>query len=469
MALTANKFIQPDGAASGGKQQTKSATWGEEALAILSGGQAIQLDIAPSGLTHSPGQISYDAACKGPKSDMGYGTGVQAVSYNHGEELYVPFLNDTGVQIDNGKAINAQGFDVTEEVLKGILFDSTSAATSSSFIGLATHDVPNGEVGLATYTGKVRDFDTSLLSGGPLYGGTSGDLTNTRPQYPAKIFIVGSLVKADASTGVVQVLPADFRRFDVSTSASFTSQGVGAGTFYKGGFYDWATTSVTLTQASLTQTYGVAGRSVAAHVGIVPSASGTVDTGQVGLQVTGTFDSETGIQIASQTKTITEDITTLNANEYNETVGKFSGQVTFELYVVSGSPTAYSLTFNYGFSKYEDFFDRDATIVGLQCQWQGNANDSAMNIRLLHHKATGWTYAATGFVPGDGVICARLTDQQIESDVDTGADGSYKRNQLNTFVNSGGSEGVLLEITTNQNNTIQTMDINIIAVSEELT
>ena len=454
MALTDNRPIVRDGDASGGNQDVKDALFLD-----------FPLDQSPA---YQAGRLSYDQITK---TFLAH-TGITDVIVNVGQETHVRFFNDTGATITNGSVVNAQGVDATNNILKGVLANSGSAATASAIIGLATEDVLDGEWGFATIRGEVRDFDTSALStGGVVYSSDSvdGGLTQTRPQYPSVINIIGSVIKSHATEGIIFVDPVRFRRFDVSTSVSFTSQGIGSGTFYKGGFYDWGTTSTTLTQASTTQAYGTAGRTLAAHAGIVPSGPGTVDSGQVGLRVTGTEDSESGVQVASQTGIITEDITTLTADTYAETSEKFSGNVTFELYVVSGTPTTYSLTFNYGFAKYEDFFNRDASIIGLQAQWQGNANDSGMNIKLLHHKASGWTYAASGFVPGNGSICERLTDQQIESDVDTGADGAYKRAELNTFVDSGGSEGIILEITTTQNNTIQTMDINIVAVSEELT
>jgi hypothetical protein len=412
------------------------------------------------------GQLSYDPVTKTHLADTGY----SGVRVNIGQEQHVRFYNDTGSIINNGSVINAQGIDATNGIIKGILADSSSPATSSAVIGVSTSSVGIGEVGVATLFGEVNELNTSLLTTGPLYlsDTTPGGLTNTRPKYPCKIIIIGSVEIIHATTGRILTQITPYSRVNVSATTSFTSQGIGAGTFYKNGFYDWGSTSFAASQASPSVTYGAAGRTQAAHVGIVPSGPGTVDTGQVGIRVTGTKDSETGVQVAAQTETINDDITTLVADEMEETLGKFSGNVTIELYVVSGAPTAYSLSFNYGFSKYEDFFNRDATILGLQAQWQGNANDSNFNIRLLHHKREGWTYAATSFDPGDGAICERLVDQAIESDVDTSAEGAYKRLSLDTFIASGSGEGIITEITTTQNNTIQTADIYIAAVSEEL-
>ena len=418
------------------------------------------------GQSYSAGQISYDATTKSNLSDTGF-TGVRV---NIGQEQYIRFYNDTGVQINNGEVINAAGVDTTNDVVTGILADASSPATSSAIIGLATHDIPDETWGFATAAGEVRGFDTSGLSEGFMgYASESpGALTNTRVKYPANISILGTCVKSDATDGIFLVDRARFTRTDASKSYTFSNAPIGSGTEYVAGYYDWSATDANLTQAATSITYGTAGAGRAAHVGIVASAAGSVDTGQVGLRVTGTLDSETGVQSAAQTEVITDDITTLTANEYDETAGKFSGNVTIELYVVSGAPTTYSLDFNYGFSKYEDIANQDFTLTAFEAVWIAGAADATFDLELLHHKTTGWTYAATAFVPGNGNICKRLTDQAIDGDLATGVSGAYQRVDLDTFIDGNGSEGILIKVVTGSPNSIRIMDLHIAGVSEEL-
>jgi hypothetical protein len=410
------------------------------------------------------GQLWYDNVNKTATAD----TGFPGVRVQIGQEDHVLFLNDTGSEITNGKPINQGGIDPTTKQLKGILANASIPALSLGFLGLATFTVPNGQLGLATPFGDVNDVNSiGLNEGGVLYLGNTV-LTNTRPKYPSTILIIGTVKKVHATEGVIFVKANTFTRKNASRSYGFTSVGIGAGTYWKGGFYDWSSTSINLTQASLTQTHGTVGRAYAAHVGIVPNGPGTVDTGKVGLRVVGIQDSETGVQLADQTGIITEDITTLTANIMAETVEKFSGQISIELYVVSGVPTAYSLTFNYGYSKYEDLENRNVTITAVECVWQGNALDTEFDVALLHHKSTGWTYAATGFNPGDGDIVRKSVDQILAGDVVNNEDGSWKRVDINQFIEGNALEGILFQIITTQNNTIQTMDIHLAAVSEEL-
>lgn len=384
----------------------------------------------------------------------------------------IPFFNDTGAILPKGASLNGFGFDVVNNVIKAVLLDASSPLLSATPIGLVLEDVPDQQLGFAGNRVQIEDLNTSAETGmGPIYADPAvpGGRTNTRPTYPDTIVILGATVKIHAVTGIFLVDVTRFRRAPTDRSFDFTSQGVASGTFYKGGFYDWEAADANLTQASLSVLQGTLSRSESAHVGIVPSGPGSVDAGQVGLQVVGIEDSETGVQAAGQTAIITDDITTLTANVMVETLERFSGQVTIQLYVVSGTPTTYSLDFNYGKSKYEDFFDTKVSITGFEAQWRGGANDSSFNIRLLHHKPTGWTYAATGFVPGNGVICERLTDQQLASDVDSGEDGAYKRTFTSEIVDGGNEEGIILEITTTNNSTIQTAKLKVVAFSEELT
>jgi hypothetical protein len=426
-------------------------------------GRSLQFDTTFPVPSHSPGQMYYDFATKSHVADTGYAD----VRVNLGRELMREVYNNTASPIANGTPVSATG-EVIGDVLTVYPASSLDVFSILGFIGVTTMTIPVGEKGLVTNFGLVNDVNTGTLSVGFIYVGTAGDYTQEKPNFPKERMIVGSVIKTGVTDGILSIGAQTIPRMAASKSYSFTSQGVGAGLYYKGGFYDWSSTSITLNQGSLTQIYGVVGKAYAGHVGIVPSGPGVVDTGQVGLRVTGIEDSETGVQVAGQTGVITEDITTLTVDVLAETLEKFSGQITLELYVVSGAPVNYSLTFNYGYSKYEDMGNSDLTVTGVECVWQGKATDAGFDIALIHHKATGWTYAASGFLPGNGDIARKSVDQALAGSVVNNLDGAWKHINLNQFIEGSVNEGALFEIVTTQNNTIQTMDIHITAVSEEL-
>lgn len=423
------------------------------------------IDIAPRSLTaYKKGRISFDELCGCHVSDTGY----TDVRNSIGRETHREVWNDTGLPINNGDPVSVVTGLVTTDLPHVIPCDSSDVLNIAAFAGVATMDIPHGESGIVTIFGNVHDYNTGSLDLGFIYADDAGGYTQVRPVYPNRRLIIGGVLKLGID-GIINVNPVNFPRAIYSKSYSFTSQGIGAGTYDLAGFYKWSTTSATRDNTTPSILYGVVGKTYAAHAGIVPNGPGTVvGTGQVGLRVTGIEDMETGIQMAGQTAIITEDITTLTANVMAETSEKFSGQVTFELYVVSGSPTSYSLTFNYGYSKYEDFGNNDFTIIGLEAVWLASATDPAFNVKIRHHKATGWTYTASGFIPGDGNIAERLVDQSLAPDVVNNLYGTWKRTNLLTFVEGSGPEGLIIEVVTTANNTIQTMNLHIDAVSEEL-
>lgn len=425
----------------------------------------VQLD-ASGGYAHAAGQLSYDAVTKTILAD----TGFSDVRVNIGQESHVRFFNDTGVQIDNGSVINAAGVDVTNSVLKGILADADSPITSSSVIGLATHDVPDQTVGLATILGEVRDFDTSsFVVGMPIYlSGTAGGMTQTRPNFPGNIIIIGSVIKSHATEGIIFVNATPFSRLTGSKSYSFTSSGIGSGVWYSAGFYDAPTADANLTQASTTVAFGTAGAAHSSHAFAVFGGAGTVDTGTVGLRVNGDSFNDQGTLTLADTETLTSDITAVSADEYLESAKKWVSGVTYELFVTGGSPTTYGLDFNYGLAKYEDIGNNDYTVTDFEVVGLASANDSAFDIEIMHHKPTGWTYSAAAFVPGDGVIASMQTDLTPDNLLVNGEQFAWKRDNLSVFVDGDSNEGILIRITTGQNNSVQSMDLHLGAQLEEL-
>lgn len=57
---------------------------------------------------------------------------------------------------------------------------------------------------------------------------------------------------------------------------------------------------------------------------------------------------------------------------------------------------------------------------------------------------------------------------QLAGNTTDNKSGAYKRTNLNQYINGNGSDGVLIQVITGGNNTVQTMDMHLVAVSEEL-
>jgi len=380
-----------------------------------------------------------------------------------------PFYNDTGVELPAGANLNAFGNNAATGEVKAILLDASSPQFSSAPIGFTLEAVPYESSGQAYKRGQIPQDLTGFDAGGIVYAdpdpGNKGGVTATKPLEPDARIIIGSPVVVGASGILETDIMRNVRR-NASASYHFSSQGIGAGNYDKSGFYDWVSASVALNQGSPSVVFGDSGRTYAAHPGVVPQAAGTAN-GVCALTVTGIKDSETVPQVTGQTDIIIDDIRNLTADELAEAIGKYSGDVTFAL--VPDDATTYALTCNYGTSKYLDAQNQDFTITGFDFGWLAAFTDSTSDIKLYHHKKEGWTYAATGFTPGDGTIAERLVDQAEAPDLVSGESGAWKRSGLNHFIQGGDSEGLIIQVSPASNNTFQTLDLNVFAVSEALT
>ena len=388
---------------------------------------------------------------------------VEGVTNQLGLEDWVRVYNNTGDILTNGTAVTFNGShtDFTPLVTKS---SATSERFAIGFMGIVTEDIANGSYGFVTSRGLVRDIDTdSLLAGLPLYVSPAfGEMTTTKPVYPNLVVLVGGVQKSDASSGVVFVAPSiGLLRRLLSKNYSFTSNGVLAGVYYKAGFYESSATDANLTNASTQITFGTADIDYAAHPFIVAGGAGSVDAGVVGLTATGTKITDAGVMALGHIDTLSTDITSLILNEYAE-AEKFLGTITYDLIVMSGSPTTYSLDFNYGYAKYEDFGNRDFYISDIECLWQGGATDAtAFNIELLHHSSVGWTYHASAFVPGGTLLASRAIDHAGYLRVLNGVDAAWKRDNLATLIDGSGAEGIIIRVTTGANGTIQIQDLHV--------
>lgn len=253
--------------------------------------------------------------------------------------------------------------------------------------------------------------------------------------------------------GLIGVTNSSFKSYSQLSHSGF-------GSYFAAGYYDAPLTDANLSQASLTQTYGTANAPYASHAFIVAGGAGVVDTGVVGLKVLGTRIQDDGTRTTSYEEVLSADITTLATDQYVE-AAKFIGQVTFQLYVVSGTPTAYTLDFNYGFAKYEDFGNRKFTLQDFEIVGECGATNVLFNVGIMHHKHTGWTYSAAAFVPGTGYLYDMSTDHQTEADPVSGDYYAYKRAGLTDIIDGSNSEGVLIRAITGANNQIEIQDCHI--------
>lgn len=317
-----------------------------------------------------------------------------------------------------------------------------------------THDQTDAVIGFDT--GRLR------IDGGELEL-TNGVLAFTEATTPTAVTGQGRLyTKTDdflyfqSGDGVEHIVTAPaFKSYSHSASA--------LGTHWMAGFYDFEAVAASLTNGGSTINLGAAADgAVGAHVVIVAGAAGTTDAGAPTITVTGASITETGTLNLTDSEELVADITLLATDQMIESTKKWLGQVTITL--GAGGGATFAVDFNYGFAKYEDAGGLPFEVSDFECVGEGGATDTGLDIELLHHNTTGWAYAATGFVPGNGVIASMLTDYtSTYAKTTSGAKIAYKRSGLGAAIGAV-DEGVLIRLTTATNNSIENLDCHIGAI-----
>lgn len=252
--------------------------------------------------------------------------------------------------------------------------------------------------------------------------------------------------------------------FPVWKSYTVTTQGLGANPdVYAAGFYDFAVGDPGLDEGNLTQAIGAANLSHAAHAFIVAGGAGATDAGVVGLKVAGISITDGGARNATDEEILSADITTLNANDYLETSKKWLGAPVFTLYTVSGSPVNFSLALNYGLVKYEDFGNSDFTVTNIEAVGLAGAADNDFDIKLLHHKGTGWTYNDGAFTPviAANTIASLVGDHATDDKLASSDHFAWRRTGLTTAVNGDDSEGIVIFISSTANSAVEYCNLHV--------
>ena len=186
--------------------------------------RATELTLTTSTGNVEQGQLSWNTAEETVDITMGDG-----VTQQVGFETYMRVKNDTGSQIDNGEVVGFTGVNGEINVAPYI---ANSTANELYFIGVATRDMPDQDIGPVTLYGKVRGLDTTGPGaetwnvGDILYASpaTAGLLTNVRPTAPNAVITVAAVLSVDATDGEIMVRPTVPIGLDYGTFSSTADQ-----------------------------------------------------------------------------------------------------------------------------------------------------------------------------------------------------------------------------------------------------
>lgn len=111
--------------------------------------------------------------------------------------------------ITSGQAVYIAGYDSVDGVITVELADNTLASTMPAY-GIASNSITDTAAGQVVIYGVLDNQNTSAYSvGDALYIGTSGALTDTKPTGSTNLIQkIGTVAKADAGAGVIQVFGA---------------------------------------------------------------------------------------------------------------------------------------------------------------------------------------------------------------------------------------------------------------------
>ena len=163
------------------------------------------------------------------------------VTLQIGQESNLYCHNSEAYSITNGQIVYIYGADST---LPAVKLATNADVSSEKVLGVATQDISSADQGYITTQGLVRGLNTQALgaSGTAVYLGTGGNLTATKPSFPAGVVRIGTVVVSDSVDGSIYVHPQMFQ--DGRTSGQFAWVGN-------------VTTGPTITVAGMTSTSNV--------------------------------------------------------------------------------------------------------------------------------------------------------------------------------------------------------------------
>lgn len=300
-----------------------------------------------------------------------------------------------------------------------------------------------------------RTLGTQELSGLVLVDSTLGPVTLTLP--PLNTIGLGGFYNIIAQTGLANpvtvitpnetyVLSTDsanltavkregawliktFQHLE-TVAWSWSSLLAGAGTdYFAGGYLFGATDSNFVAPV----THGTANTAYGAHAFIV---TGAVPANDVTIQVSGTGIDDDGVRVPAATADIVIPADT-PVDTYIETPGKWLGQTTFTH--TAGPAT----TCNYGYAKYWDRDNRDFSLRGVEVTGEAFLTDAAVDLQIIHHRPTGWTFNVGAAPTPPAAIASLATDYGVDVGIVAGEQFAWKRTNLNTLIEGGADEGII--------------------------
>jgi hypothetical protein len=147
--------------------------------------------------------VSGELAWNADESTLDLGLNAN-VTLQLGQEQVAFVRNTSGVDILNGDVVRVTGASGNKITVS--LANAGSEGASSTTFGVATEAIPNNSSGFITFSGIVRELDTSSYSEGQaLWLAAGGGFTSTKPLSPNHLVQIGWVTRSHATEGAIYV------------------------------------------------------------------------------------------------------------------------------------------------------------------------------------------------------------------------------------------------------------------------
>ncbi len=185
-------------------ENSLSARWEHSFTTITSSTVPLSsIVLAPASLPYREGGLYYSQS----EGSLVFYNNQSDIGLNIGQEHWIKGINKSGVDIHNGDVIRIDGAQGDQPKFKKAL--AINSELPFCVVGLATHDIPNNEIGYVTIRGIVHDVDTRIYPEGTrlwLSSTTAGAYVTAAPHPPGVSVRVGSVIRS-ANDGQIYVYP----------------------------------------------------------------------------------------------------------------------------------------------------------------------------------------------------------------------------------------------------------------------
>lgn len=290
----------------------------------ISSADSVQYDTTATGVTVTPGLTTWNDG----EGTLDLGLKGGNVTLAIGNEEYARVYNDQGSTITKGQVVYISGAQGNRIAVK--LARADVEATSFGTLGIVAESITNGSEGWIIVSGALGKLNTTgFTAGGTIYLSptTAGAYTQTKPQAPDQLVVLGWAERIDSTVGSIYIKIDNGYELDELHDVRITSPTSGNTLIYDASTSPtgvWKNANLTAgTGIGITNGAGsitIANSGVTSITGTASQVTASASTGSVTLSLPSTINVNTSGNAATATTATNQSGGTVSA-----TTGSFSG------------------------------------------------------------------------------------------------------------------------------------------------